>query len=463
MLRGRHVEVVVVDHHDALLAATPHQSARNTVATGTQGDQVDEVGRRCTVRFTQIDAALFCQLRSVDVGDLLLRDRAEVALQRGQREDASVVPRDVALGAHLELAGRNRNRGDERREQSAQHLGQRQERTQRLVRLGGIDVDSERHEVASERQLHHVGDGVAGLVLRLAGAGTQVRRDDDGRLLEQRRGRGGFSHEHVDGGASNDAVAHAIGQRLLVDDATTGNVDDPQRRLRLQQQIAIDETRGLLRLGQVDGEEVGFGHSLVERQQFDTHLASTVGRHERVVRDQAHSECTGTVGDQLADTAKTDDGERLVGQLDTFPAASLPPTSNERCMGLGHVACLRQQQRHRVLGGRDDVALRRVDHHHSALGRLGHVDVVEADTGAADHHERTASLQHFRRDLGGAANDQGMCTLDDFEQPGEIELHIHLVPGRAQPIKATFGDFFGDEDACHASIVTGQNPRSEVH
>ena len=41
-------------------------------------------------------------------------------------------------------------------------------------------------------------------------------------------------------------VADRVGQVLLVDDAAAGHVDDPQARLGLQQQVAVDETDGLL-------------------------------------------------------------------------------------------------------------------------------------------------------------------------------------------------------------------------
>ena len=121
--------------------------------------------------------------------------------------------------------------GDDRRqrgEQPAEALGQRQERAQRLVGLGGVDVDRERHELAGEGELHHVGDGVAGLVLRLAGAGAEVRGDHHAVELEQRRRGGGLGDEHVERGTGDDAVADDVGQVLLVDDAAAGDVDDPQ-------------------------------------------------------------------------------------------------------------------------------------------------------------------------------------------------------------------------------------------
>ena len=147
----------------------------------------------------------------------------------------------------------------------------------------------------------------------------------------------------------------------------------------------------------MDGEEVGLGDDLVERQQLDAELAAALGRHERVEGDEAHPEAAGPVGDELADAAEADDAERLVGQLDALPPAALPAPGDERGVGLGDVAGLGQQQRHRVLGGRHDVALRRVDDHHAARGgRLG-VDVVEADAGPPDDEQVAAGGEHARR------------------------------------------------------------------
>ena len=191
-----------------------------------------------------------------------------------------------------------------------------------------------------------------------------------------------------------DAVADGVGERGLVDDAAAGDVDDAQRRLGLEQQVAADEARRLGRLRQVDREEVGLGDDLVERQQLDAELAAALGRHERVVGDEAHAEAAGPVGDELADAAEADDAERLVGQLDALPPAALPAPGDERRVGLRHVAGLGEQQRHRVLGGRDDVALRGVDDHHAAAGGGVDVDVVEADAGPADDEQVAAGGEH---------------------------------------------------------------------
>ena len=166
----------------------------------------------------------------------------------------------------------------------------------------------------------------------------------------------------------------------------------------------------------MDGEEVGLGDELVERQQLDVHLPRPLGGDERVVGDEAHAERRRPLGDELADAAEADDAERLVGQLDALPPAALPAAGLQRGVGLGDVAGLGQEQRHGVLGRRDDVGLRGV-HHHDARGGGGvDVDVVEPDAGPADDDQLGAGLEHLGGDVGGRADDQGVGADDGVEQ-----------------------------------------------
>jgi hypothetical protein len=79
--------------------------------------------------------------------------------------------------------------------------------------------------------------------------------------------------EHVDGGAGDVARADGVGQGLLVDDAAAGHVDDADAGLGLGQQLLADEADGLGRLGQVQRDEVGPGHQLVEADQLDRSCA----------------------------------------------------------------------------------------------------------------------------------------------------------------------------------------------
>ena len=252
---------------------------------------------------------------------------------------------------------------------------------------------------------------------------------------EQRRLGRRLGVEHVERGAGDHALADAVGERRLVDDAAAGDVDHPQRRLRLDEQIAADQPGGLVRLRQVDREEVGSATSWSSRRSSTP--SGGPGRPTRTGRrPRGACRTPRPVGDELADAAQPDDAERLVGQLDALPPAALPPAGHERGVGLGHVARLGEQQRHRVLGGRDDVALRGVDHHHAAArGRLD-VDVVEPDPGPADDDQ-----------VGAAASTSSVtvvaermiraCARDCRRQVGrrQLEPHVDVVAGRPQAVE----------------------------
>ena len=201
----------------------------------------------------------------------------------------------------------------------------------------------------------------------------------------------------------------------------------------------------------MDREEVRLGDGLIERQEFDAHVPCLVGGHVRVVGDHMHPERPGPIGDELADATEADHRQRLVGQFDTLPTRTFPAASRQRRVRLGDVAGLSQQQRHRVLGGRDDVALRCVDHHDPTTGRRLDIDVVEPDAGATDDEQLVGVLQNLGGDLRRGSNDEALRTDDVVEQRIQIELDIDLVAGSAQTVEPAFGDFFGDEDSCHCT------------
>ena len=133
-----------------------------------------------------------------------------------------------------------------------------------------------------------LGDRVAGLVLRLGGAGAEVRGDDHLRQLEERRAGGGLGGEHVDGGAADAALADGLGEGVLVDHAAARHVDDPQARLGEGEQLLADHAERLGGLHHVQGEEVGHPHELLEAEQLDVDLAGSLGGDEGVVGHDLH-------------------------------------------------------------------------------------------------------------------------------------------------------------------------------
>ena len=89
-------------------------------------------------------------------------------------------------------------------------------------------------------------------------------------------------------------------------------------------------------------------------------------------------------------------------------------------VGLGELAGERHQQRDGVLGGGDGIAEGRVHHDDALGGRGGHVDIVDADAGAADHAQPAIRLgQHLLGHLGRRADGEPVIIADDG---GEVVL-----------------------------------------
>ena len=171
--------------------------------------------------------------------------------------------------------------------------------------------------------------------------------------------------------------------------------------------VLAEQPLGLRRPRQMDRHEVGLDQERLERgHRVDAHLLRALGAHVGIERDHAHAEPGGALGHERAHPAEPHEADRLAGELDALPLRALPRPPLQRGVGLRDVARLRQQQRHRLLGGADDVGLRRVDDHHPAARRLLDVDVVEPDPGARHHLQLWRGREHLGGDLRGAADDE---------------------------------------------------------
>ena len=300
-----------------------------------------------------------------------------------------------------------------------------------------------------------------GLVLGLGRRRPEVGGDHHRGQLEERRLGGRLLGEHVESRPLDLAGPDGLGQGVLVHDAAPGGVDDPQARLGLGQHVLPDEAEGLGVLRQVDGDEVGGGHQLLQPHQIDAHVLGPVGRDEGVVGHQPHAEGQRPLGHQGPDPAQADHAQGLAVQLDALPLGALPLPCHQGGVGLGDVPGLGQQQGHGLLGGREDVGLGGVDHHHPPLGGRGHVHVVEPDAGPAHHHQVGAGRQHLGGDRGGGADDQGLGPGDGCDQilRGQAELHVDLVAGPGHQVQARLGQLLRDEHPTHAVPFRGRSCR----
>ena len=213
---------------------------------------------------------------------------------------------------------------------------------------------------------------------------------------------------------------------------------------------AFDETDRVGRLRGVNRDEVADRDELFDRRhELHAELARPIGAHERVVRDEPHAERVRALRDEHTDATEADDAERLAVQLDAFPLRPVPLPRLQIGVRLRHVARLREQQRDRVLGRRQDVRLRRVHHHHAAARRLGDVDVVEADAGPADDDQLARPRRALRRSPAwryGSRAPARPTTAASSSFGREPELHVDVETGRAHRVEATIGKGFGDEN-----------------
>ena len=117
----------------------------------------------------------------------------------------------------------------------------------------------------------------------------------------------------------------------------------------------------------------------------------------------------------------------------------------ERRVRLRDVPREREEEGDRVLGGGDDGRLGGVRDDDPAARRRLDVDVVDADSGAADHLQPLGALDQRRVELRRRADDDRVVVADDR---GEVRLAVLVdVEALAQELEARFGDRLADEDA----------------
>ena len=198
------------------------------------------------------------------------------------------------------------------------------------------------------------------------------------------------------------------------------------------------------------------------------HAALVAGKWERSKWEgvELHGKTLGVVGlgrvGALVAQRALAFGMRLVA-YDPFVSADRAKHMGVELMGLGDVPGLGQQQSHGLFGGREDVGLGGVDHHHPPLGGPGHVHVVEPDAGPPHHDEVGAGRQHLGCDGGGRADDEGLGPDDGTHQllGGQPELDIDLVAGVGHQIETGLCQLLGDEHPTHGIPFGGRTCRSE--
>src|SRR4029077_19117348 len=138
---------------------------------------------------------------------------------------------------------------------------------------------------------------------------------------------------------------------------------------------------------------------------------------------------------------------RLLVQLHTGEIRALPLAGRQRDIRLGDVAGEGQQQRHRVLGGGDDVGLRRVGNDDPPASGGLHIDVVHAHACSPDHLQVDGARDQLGRHLRGRADQDAVVGADALGQllrgPVDAEIDVEAL---AQQLHARVADLLLDED-----------------
>ncbi len=156
---------------------------------------------------------------------------------------------------------------------------------------------------------------------------------------------------------------------------------------------------------------------------LNAELAKPIGSDVGVVGEHPHAEAACTPCDLLPDAAEAEHAERLPRQLDAAVGLALPTALLECGVRLRDVARERDEQADRVLGRRHDRRLRRVCDDDPAPRRRVDVDVVDADTRAADHLQARRAVDQRRCELRRRTDDDRVVAVNDL---GEIAVRVDV-------------------------------------
>ncbi len=205
-------------------------------------------------------------------------------------------------------------------------------------------------------------------------------------------------------------------------------------------------------------------HVFDRGNRLDAELFGALGRQERIVAEQVHLKCLGSLGDRLADAAESDDPERLVGELRAHVFGPIPAALDEALIRRGHIAREGEHQGDGMFGGAHGVAGRRVHHDDAEPGGGLRVDIVGADSGPHDRLEPLVAFERLGRDFDAAA-ENGAIELGERRPQGvalESGAHFEFDARGVEHRQAFGGDGVENDNSGHdrktlAAAACGKN------
>ncbi|MCY1536859.1 hypothetical protein D9M68_723310 [compost metagenome] len=228
-----------------------------------------------------------------------------------------------------------------------------------------------------------------------------------------------FLGEHIGGCAAQVTTAQGVGQRLFVDQAATGGVDQKCARFHQAQLVFADQVQGVGIQGAMQGQGIHL------RQQFLQWQAVLTRRAPRQLAEQyAHAKRFGQPGDCATQLAMAKQAEGFAFQLDDGVIQQaellrlLPASRTHVQLVVRQAGRQGEQQHQRMLGHRWSAISLAVADDHTLLARSGQIDVVGA--GGGDQYQ-------FQFGAGGKG----------------FGIQDHLVADRYLGALQAFDDLFG--------------------
>lgn len=151
-----------------------------------------------------------------------------------------------------------------------------------------------------------------------------MRKNDDVVHLEEWVvGLHGLRAGDIETGAADNALLKSLGKVGLVDDGTSGGVDEDGVLLHELELVHVHEALSVLVEGAVNGNKVGLLEEVLLREVLVAHLLG-LGVALRIGVDDSAAPAAESLGDLKTDLTHTDDTDGLAHEVEAAVAERLP-------------------------------------------------------------------------------------------------------------------------------------------
>ena len=166
---------------------------------------------------------------------------------------------------------------------------------------------------------------------------------------------------------------------------------------------------------------VRVAHKFVQPDASDAVGEKLFLGNERIECDHLHFQGQRLGRHYPADMTIADNTQGLAAEFHSHEAGTFPFTGFYRPVGLGQVPAQGKQVSQGQFRRGRHVGVRGVQHDDAFARGSVHVNIIDSDTGPADHFEPVSRVYDSCRNRRGAAHDDGMVVANLFTQRGVVK------------------------------------------